>query len=83
MFEAGFTYILSKSLMNTRTIKKKSGNTMCSLTFFFVVYGFVGLSKIDRIEKVTVHPITFTAEMYTPSTKNLKLKQFSHLTFNI
>lgn len=61
MFEAGFAYILSKSLMNTRTIKTKSGNTRCSLAFFFVLYGFVDSRKINQIEKVTVHPITFTA----------------------
>lgn len=61
MFEAGFTCILSKSLMNTRTIKTKSGNTRCSLAFFFVLYGFVDSRKINQIEKVTVHPITFTA----------------------
>ena len=61
MFEAGFAYILSKSLMNTPTIKTKSGNTMCSLAFFFILYGFVGLRKFVRIEKVTVHPITFSA----------------------
>ena len=61
MFEAGFAYILSKSLMNTPTIKTKSGNTRCSLAFFFVLYGFFMLRKMTRIEKVTVHPITFTA----------------------
>ena len=47
--------------MNTRTIKTKSGNTRCSLAFFFVLYGFVDSRKINQIEKVTVHPITFTA----------------------
>ena len=43
------------------TIKTKSGNTRCSLAFFFILYGFVGLRKFVRIEKVTVHPITFSA----------------------
>ena len=43
------------------TIKTKSGNTRCSLAFFFVLYGFVDSRKINQIEKVTVHPITFTA----------------------
>ena len=45
----------------TPTIKTKSGNTRCSLAFFFVLYGFVRSRKFVRIEKVTVHPITFTA----------------------
>ena len=48
-------------VMNIRTIKTKSGNTMCSLAFFFILYGFVASRKINRIEKVMVHPITFTA----------------------
>ena len=35
---------------------------MCSLAFFFILYGFVGLRKFVRIEKVTVHPITFPGQ---------------------
>ena len=50
-----------QSTSATPTIKTKSGNTRCSLAFFFVLYGFVRLRKFVRIEKVTVHPITFTA----------------------
>ena len=52
-------YVQSTSA--TPTIKTKSGNTRCSLAFFFVLYGFVDSRKINQIEKVTVHPITFTA----------------------
>ena len=33
----------------TPTIKTKSGNTRCSLAFFFILYGFVRLRKFVRI----------------------------------
>ena len=75
MFEAGFAYILSKSLMNTRTIKTKSGNTKCSLAFFFALYRFFMLRKIVQTEKVTVHPITFPTA--TASAENKVVRQIS------
>ena len=58
-FSVAVGYVQSTSA--TPTIKTKSGNTRCSLAFFFVLYGFVGSRKFVRIEKVTVHPITFSA----------------------
>ena len=76
-------YVQSTSA--TPTIKTKSGNTRCSLAFFFVLYGFVGLRKFVRIEKVTVHPITFSAanrrqnrrrRICESTTKKSELKEF-------
>ena len=47
---------------------------MCSLAFFFILYGFVASRKISQIEKVMVHPITFTA---TASAENKVVRQIS------
>ena len=72
-FSVAVGYVQSTSA--TPTIKTKSGNTRCSLTFFFVLYGFVASRKINRIEKVTVHPITFPTA--TASAENKVVRQIS------
>ena len=64
-----------ESVIHIHTIKTKSGNTMCSLAFFFVLYGFAASRKINRIEKVTVRPIIFPTA--TASAENKVVRQIS------
>ena len=45
MFEAGFAYILSKSLMNTRTKKDQSTNRAGLLFYYIFFFLYYRLSK--------------------------------------
>ena len=72
-----------RSTSATPTIKTKSGNTRCSLAFFFVLYGFFMLRKITDPAQMADHPITFSAanrrqkrrrRIYASTTKKSKLK---------
>ena len=57
MFEAGFTYILSKSLMNTRTIVSIHNTSEYSL-FFFYIFSKFKLLCIEQVFEPALFVIT-------------------------